>query len=86
MADSKFMMATTAIHKLGDISRDEPDLCRIYGEDGDDWIGAWITGFGLFDVRFPKSTTKELTPEDQEKYSRLHVVMGLWREWIPGQQ
>ena len=25
----KYMMATTAIHKLGDISSDTPDLCRV---------------------------------------------------------
>lgn len=29
------MMATTATHKLGDISRGTPSLCRVYAEDGD---------------------------------------------------
>ena len=27
---SKYMMATKAIHKIGDISRPEPDICHIY--------------------------------------------------------
>lgn len=65
----KYMMATTAIAKIGDISRDEPDICRIDREEGDDYIGAWVTGFGFFDVRFPKATTRELTDAEFEHYN-----------------
>src|SRR5262245_33776144 len=42
----KYMMATKAIHQLGDISRDKPDICQIFGEDADNYIGNWVTGFG----------------------------------------
>lgn len=62
------MMATTAIHMLGDISRETPDLCIVAEEDDDNYYGNWVTGFGYIDVKFPKSTTKELTPEEVEKY------------------
>jgi hypothetical protein len=64
----KFMMATKAIHKLGDISNDTPDICHIHDEDENNYIGNWIYGFGFIDVKFPKETTRELTAEEIEKY------------------
>jgi hypothetical protein len=67
----KYMMATKAIHKLGDISRDSEEICRIYAEEGDDYIGAWVEGFGFFDVKFPKATTRDLTPEEKAHYNTL---------------
>jgi len=52
----RFMMATKATHKLGDLSRDVPDLCAIWEESGNNYIGNWVTGFGFFNVKFPRST------------------------------
>lgn len=72
----KYMMATTAIAKLGDISRDEPDICRIDREEGDNYIGAWVTGFGFFDVKFPKATTRELSAAEVEHYNGKHYRIG----------
>jgi hypothetical protein len=69
----RYMMATTAIHKLGDISRDEPALAVIYGETETDWIGQWVAGLGMVNVRFPKATTRELT-EDERAFYRTKVV------------
>ena len=69
---NKYMMATKAIHKLGDISREE-DLCVIYDETKTDYIGNWITGFGFIKVKFPKETTRELTSEEVEKYNKTYV-------------
>jgi hypothetical protein len=69
------MMATTAIHKLGDISRDEPDLAYITGEDGDDWIGNWVTGYGYIHVRFPKSSTRELTAAERGLYDEKTLTL-----------
>jgi hypothetical protein len=63
------MMATKAIHTLGDISRDAPSLAIIDGEDGDDFIGEWVTGVGYVNVRFPKATTRELTAEERAEYN-----------------
>lgn len=65
----RYMMATKATHKIGDISRDEPDLAAIHGEEGDDYIGNWVSGFGFIDVRFPKATTRELTEAERERYA-----------------
>ncbi|WP_024516977.1 hypothetical protein [Bradyrhizobium sp. Tv2a-2] len=72
----KYMMATTAIHLLGDISSDTPDICHIEREEGDDYIGAWVTGFGFINVRFPKATTRDLTPEEVEKYDGKQYRIG----------
>lgn len=72
---SKYMMATTAIHQLGDISNDTPDICVIYSEDEDNYIGNWVTGYGFINVKFPKSTTRELTQEEKDKYSKLYFKL-----------
>jgi hypothetical protein len=69
------MMATTAIHQLGDISSDEPDLCYISGEDDENYIGAWATGFGFFNVKFPKATTRDLTDAEVLHFSKQRLVM-----------
>jgi hypothetical protein len=69
------MMATTAIHKLGDISRKEEDLCRVYDEDEENYYGSWVEGFGFFDVRFPKETTRPLTEEEVAYWSEQHYVL-----------
>lgn len=61
-------MATKALHKLGDISSDTPDLCTISGEDGDNYIGMWVYGLGFFNVKFPKETTRIPTDEEKNKY------------------
>jgi hypothetical protein len=62
--DHKYMIGTTAIHLLGEISREKGDLCRLYGETDQYYVGTWVTGFGFFDVLFPKENTRELTPEE----------------------
>ena len=72
----KYMMATKAIHMLGDISRDEEDLCLIHGKDPENYIGSWVTGFGFIDVKFPKKTTRELTQDEIEKYNSMSVQIG----------
>ena len=69
----KYMMATKATHKLGDISRDKPDLCIIYREDDENYIGNWITGLGFIDVKFPKATTRELTSEEIAHFNNQYI-------------
>ena len=73
--DSIHMMATTAHHLLGDISSEEPDLCIITREDEDNYYGMWVYGLGYFNVRFPKETTKRLTPAEREHYNKSHLQM-----------
>jgi hypothetical protein len=72
----RYMMATTALHQLGDISRDKPDLCRVESEEGDNYVGAWVTGFGFFNVKFPKATTRELTKAEIKKHDKRSVRIG----------
>ena len=71
----KYMMATKAIHKLGNISRDEPDLCHVHAETATDYIGNWVTGFGFIDVKFPKKTTRNLT-EEIDLYNGTYIQIG----------
>jgi hypothetical protein len=73
---SKYMMGTTAIHGTGDISRSTPNLCVVYKEDGDNYVGNWVEGFGFIDVKFPKATTRELTAEEVEKWHGVHMMIG----------
>lgn len=74
--NSKYMMGTTAIHGMGDISRAEPDLCVVDHEEGDNYIGNWVCGFGFVSVKFPKATTRDLTPDEIEKYHGMAVGVG----------
>lgn len=71
----KYMIGTLAFHKLGSISREEEDLFRAYGETDKYWVGMWVTGFGFFDVLFPKETSRELTAEEVEKYNKTYVQL-----------
>jgi len=50
----RYRMATKALHLTGDISRDNPELCIIFGEDGDNYIGNWVEGLGFVKVKFQK--------------------------------
>ena len=74
--EAKYMMATTAIHQTGDISRDTPDICIVSEEDDNNYIGNWVCGFGFIDVKFPKSTTRDLTPDEVEKYHGTVTMLG----------
>lgn len=68
-----YMMATTAYHLMGEISRDEYDLCYINSETDKYHIGNWITGYGFFDVLFPKKTTRPLTKEEIDKHNGTFI-------------
>ena len=71
----EYKIATKAIHKLGDISRHVDDgnysdnLCIVTSEDETNFIGSWVTGFGFFNVKFPKETTRDLTEEEVEYFN-----------------
>ena len=68
-------IATTAIHKLGTLSRKDGDLCRVTKESDTDYYGMWVTGMGFFNVRFPKETTRELTKEEIEKWNSTYIQL-----------
>jgi len=81
MSIPKYMMATKAIHQLGDISRDHGDICQIFGEDADNYIGNWVTGFGFIDVKFPKATTRDLTTDEIKHYDGRRYRIGSQPSW-----
>lgn len=81
----RYLMATWAWHATGDISRDEPDLAVIYGETDTDYIGEWVAGVGFINVRFPKTTTRELTGKEIAYYrTRLVELGGITRPIFQG--
>lgn len=49
--------ATKAYHKLGDISREIPDVAIVFEADDDNYYGYWEEGYDYIDVRFPKETS-----------------------------
>ena len=73
---NKYMIATKAEHKMGDLSRDKESLCHINEIGKDYYIGSWVTGFGFFNVMFPKETTRELTDEEIKKYNKEYIQIG----------
>jgi hypothetical protein len=81
------MMATHAFHQFaGDISRDRHALAVITDENEHDYIGQWVEGVGYINVRFPKGTTRELTPEEIERFNGRVVTEGIgaWQIRIAG--
>lgn len=75
-----YMIATKATHKLGDLSREyqqmsSENLCQVSKEVDDFYIGCWITGFGFFNVQFPKETTRPLTAEEKEYFNKMNFAI-----------
>lgn len=74
--EPRYLMGTKAYHQLGEISRDKYDLFSANGETDKFWIGMWCTGYGFFNVLFPKETSRELTEEEIEKYNKMYIQIG----------
>ena len=72
----RYMMATKATHLLGDISSKTPSLAFVYNKEGEDYIGNWVEGFGFIDIKFPVSTTRDLTKEEIAKYDGNVIGIG----------
>lgn len=73
--DHKYMIASEAYHLLGELSRKE-DLCHIYGETDNYYVGSWVTGFGFFNVLFPKDTTRDLTQAEKDMWNNRAIQIG----------
>lgn len=98
----KYVYATEAHHKLGDISRyvdgkftwDDliergvkeltEHVAQIDSEDEENYIGAWVTGIGFFDVKFPKKTTRALTESEIEELSNKRFRINSQPSWSLG--
>jgi len=46
-------------------------ICLIMGEDADNYIGNWASGFGEMRQKFPKKTTRDLTEGEIKDYQTL---------------
>ena len=75
----KKLMGTLAYHKLGEISRQIPDIFTAVAETETHWVGSWLTGFGFVSVLFPKETSRELTEEEVEHYKGKKLAIGSHR-------
>ena len=73
--EGRIKWGTTAIHKLGDISRPSGDFFFVDDEDDEHFIGAWLTGIGYFNVKFPKRNCRELTDDERTLLSSQQVVI-----------
>ena len=75
-----YFIGTTAYHQLGDLNRGEggdgDNLFHASGETDNYYIGMWVTGLGFFNVCFPKKTSRELTEEEIEKFSKTYIQIG----------
>jgi hypothetical protein len=71
----KYLMATVASHQLGDLSRESADLCYALSETDTHYIGSWVFGLGFFNVKFPKTSTRELTEQERLTYDGLKLAM-----------
>lgn len=58
-----------AIHKVGNIGRENDDYIRVYSETEDYYIGNFEEGFGFVfvDVKFRKEDCRPLTEEERKK-------------------
>lgn len=74
-------VATHAYHKLGDISRKEPDFCCISFEDEHNYYGNWVEGFGFVDVQFPKHSTTIASESLTQKVldMNLQIDTNFWK-------
>jgi len=75
MKNPRYMMATIAKHQLGDISRDNEDYCYVRDETKGWYRGNWAEGYGFYNVKFPKETTRELTDEEREYIENTRLVI-----------
>lgn len=59
-----------ALHKTGNIGREEDDFIIVYAEEGDKWIGQFKEGFGFLDVKFNKSDVRPCTKEEIDELNK----------------
>jgi len=78
MEEGLYMIATEANHQMGELHREfgemsVENLCFVTKETEDHYIGAWITGYGFFNVMYPKKSTRRLTKEEVEYFRTKSV-------------
>jgi hypothetical protein len=56
-----------ALHKMGDIGRNEDDIIRVFSEDEKYYIGYFAEGFGFIDVKFKKEDCRNLSKDEVDE-------------------
>ena len=52
-----------------DTKLDVERICLVCNEDGEDFIGTWVYGFGVGAHRFPKKVTRPMTMDEVDNYN-----------------
>lgn len=55
---------SSALHKLGDIGRDEDSFIRVFDYDDGYYTGNFEEGFGFIGIKFRAKDCRALTPEE----------------------
>lgn len=78
----KIRMGTTAHHLLGDISREQAEICVLTEESETHYMGFWLEGFAMMGTKFPKDSVRELTEEEKTFYHDrpLHQKGKPWKK------
>jgi hypothetical protein len=64
-----------AIHKLGDIRRDEDDFIWVKEETEDKYIGQFVEGFGFIGVKFNKPDVRPCTKEEIDDLNKTYFTV-----------
>ena len=76
LPEPKVMIGTIGYHQLGQLGGDDvEDWFYAVSETQDYWIGNWITGFGFFNILFPKDTSRGLTQKELEYFNTLRFTI-----------
>lgn len=63
-----------AIHKLGDISREENSLFRVSKPDDETCEGQFVFGYGFFGVKVKADNLRPLTRQEYDEQFKGHFV------------
>src|SRR3972149_569362 len=72
----RYMMAEEGLTHDGCLLCDSLDICEVHAVRGDSYVGEYLLGIMVSDVRFPKSTTRDLNAEEKKKYNGMRVTVG----------
>jgi hypothetical protein len=64
-----------AIHKLGNLQRDEDDYIWIREETEDKYIGQFVEGLGFFGVEFNKSDVRSCTKDEIDYLNKCYYTI-----------
>lgn len=73
LKEPRLFMGTLALHRHGNFTCKTPCVCYIYGEQEQYYVGFWAYDYpNFYDILFPKTSTKELNPEEDLVYKEAN--------------